>query len=266
MDLIIIVILISFFLAAMDSATGMGFGTGLAPLLFLFGYNSLQIVPSLLISQTITGLITAYFDHEFENINFTFKPFSDATKYAFLFALIGCIAIIISIIIAYFAIKFPELIIEIYVSVLVLIMGGVGIVRLKNGYENRNESESKVKPRLLLLFSAIAGFNKGISGGGYGPIITLGQIFSGVYEKSARAIVAFAEGLVSIMGVFSFFLISWSGVTIDLILLPSIFTGAFFGALISPYLVRVIPNKIWRVIIPLYAITLSIFSLINIIY
>lgn len=264
MELILIVIIISFFLAAMDSATGMGFGTGVAAFLFLLEYSSLQIVPTLLISQTITGLMSAYFDHEFENINFSLKPMSDATKYALLFALIGCISILFSIFIGYYAIKFPELLIEIYVSVLVLIMGGVGIFRLKNSGKEEKELKGKARPKLLLLFSALAGFNKGISGGGYGPIITLGQIFSGIFEKSARAIVAFAEGIISIMGVFTFFLISWSGVSIDLILLPSIFTGAFFGALISPYLVRVVPNRIWRIIIPLYAIVLSIFSLANI--
>jgi hypothetical protein len=264
MKLFLLVILISFFLAAMDSATGMGFGTGVSPLLFLLGYSPLQIVPSLLISQTITGLISAYFDNEMDNVSFSFTPVNDATKYALYFALIGCLSVFFSILLVYFTIKIPELIIEIYVAVLVLFMGCIGVLKLTN--EKDLSSHSRTKPKLLLFFSAIAGFNKGISGGGYGPIITLGQLFSGVYEKSARAIVAFAEGLVSVMGVFSFFLISWSGIEIDLILLPSIFTGGFFGALISPYLVRILPNKIWKVIIPLYAIILSVFSLINILF
>ena len=97
MELIWYVVILAFFLASMDTISGMGFGTGLAPLLFLLDYNHLQIVPALLISQTITGLISAYFDHEFENISFSFKPLNDATRYALLFALIGCIATFFSI-------------------------------------------------------------------------------------------------------------------------------------------------------------------------
>ncbi|TFF99985.1 MAG: sulfite exporter TauE/SafE family protein [Promethearchaeota archaeon] len=265
MELILVVIIISFLLASIDSATGMGFGTGLSPFLFLLGYNSLQVVPALLIAQTISGMMSAYFDHIFENINFSFAPPNDATKYAFLFAIIGCLSITFSIFLAYYAIKFPEVIIKTYIAVLVFIMGIIGILRLKMSkrIKQMKHKQNKVHPRLLLIFSAIAGFNKGITSGGYGPVITLGQIFSGIYEKSARAIVAFSESLVSIVGTISFLLISSVGVKIDLVLLPSIFTGGFFGALIAPYVVRVLPNKVWRIFIPLYALILGILILIN---
>ena len=143
---------------------------------------------------------------------------------------------------------------------LVLIMGFIGLIRLKI----KNIDKKRFRPKLFIAFSAVAGFNKGIGGGGYGPIITMGQIFSGVYEKSATAIVSFAEALVSITGILTFFLISLAGIELDLVLLPSIFTGGFLAALLSPYLVRVLPNVIWRYIIPLYAIGVGIFSLIKI--
>ena len=118
---------------------------------------------------------------------------------------------------------------------------------------------------MLIGFSVLAGFNKGIGGGGYGPVITLGQIFSGIYEKSATAIVSFAESLVSIVGILTFFLISFAGVDVDLVLLPSLFTGGFIAALLAPYLVRVFPNKIWKYVIPIYAIGIGLFSLLKII-
>jgi hypothetical protein len=209
--------------------------------------------------------MSAYFDHIFENINFSFAPPNDATKYAILFALIGCVAIVISIFLAYFAIRLPEFIIKSYIAVLVFSMGIIGILRLKLT-QNINHIElngEKSHPKLLFIFSAIAGFNKGITSGGYGPIITLGQIFSGIYEKSARAIVAFSESLVSILGTFSFLFLAWAGVNIDLTLLPSIFTGGFFGALIAPYIVRVLPNKVWRFFIPFYALFLGTLILVN---
>jgi hypothetical protein len=58
-------------------------------------------------------------------------------------------------------------------------------------------------------------------------------------------------------------LISAYGVTIDYVLLPSVFTGGFIAAILSPYMVRVCPNKIWRIIIPIYAICMGIITLIN---
>lgn len=265
MELILIVIVFSFLLASIDSMSGMGFGTGLAPMLFLLGYNSMQVVPALLIAQTITGLMSAYFDHVFENIDFSFAPPNDATKYAFSFALIGCVSIILSIFLAYYFIQVPEFVIEMYIAALVFSMGIIGILRLKfsDRINKVGDEKNKTHPKLLFVFSAIAGFNKGITSGGYGPIITLGQIFSGVYEKSARAIVAFSESLVSILGTVSFLFIAFAGVEIDLILLPSIFTGGFFGSLIAPYIVRVLPNKVWRIFIPLYALFLAFLILLN---
>ena len=68
MELILLIILLAFLFESMDSMAGMGFGTALSPLLFLLGYNPLQIVPVILISESITGLTDTIFDHEFKNV------------------------------------------------------------------------------------------------------------------------------------------------------------------------------------------------------
>ncbi|MFX0072087.1 MAG: sulfite exporter TauE/SafE family protein, partial [Candidatus Hermodarchaeota archaeon] len=93
-------------------------------------------------------------------------------------------------------------------AILVLLMGFIGLYRLTF----KEDNETVFKLRRLIVFSAIAGFNKGIGGGGYGPVVTMGQIFSGVYEKSATAMVSLAEALVSIIGILTFFLISLIGI------------------------------------------------------
>ena len=259
MELILLIILLAFLFESMDSSSGMGFGTALAPLLFLLGYSPLQVVPTLLISETITGFVDAFFDHEFKNVNFSFRPLSDATKLALYMGFFGCLAISISISLGYFALKFPDYIIKTYVAILVMFMAIVGFLRIKL----KNRDAFNPRPKMLLAFSTLAGFNKGIGGGGYGPVITMGQIFSGVYEKSATAIVSFSEAMVSLMGIFTFFLISYAGVEIDLFLLPSIFTGGFLAALAAPYMVRVLPNKIWKYFIPIYALGIGVFSLLK---
>ena len=259
MELILYIILIAFLFESMDSMAGMGFGTALSPLLFLFNYTPLQVVPAILISEAITGFIDSFFDHEFKNVRYSFHPLNDATKISLMIAFFGCLAIFTSILLGYFAIKFPDLVIKIYVAILVIFMGISGFIRIKLS----KTYQSKKRLKMLIGFSALAGFNKGIGGGGYGPVITMDQLFSGVYEKSATAIVSFAESIVSIVGIITFFLISFAGVEIDLVLLPSLFTGGFFAALIAPYLVRVFPNKIWKYFIPIYAIGIGLFSLIK---
>ena len=255
MELIVIVIILAFLFETMDSCAGMGFGTGLTPLLFLMGYEPLQIVPILLISEAITGLTSAIFHQEFENVNFTIKrPIAKETMIMIMIAVTGCVAIFGSVILTYFAIKLPKDIIKTYVGILVLMMGIIGMLKIRS-------KSSIYKPKLLTGFAALAGFNKGIGAGGYGPVVMLGQVFSGIYEKTATAIVSLAEGFVSIVGVLAFLFISSYGVTIDYVLLPSVFTGGFIAAIISPYMVRVFPNKAWRVIIPIYAICMGIITL-----
>ncbi|MFX0040227.1 MAG: TSUP family transporter [Candidatus Heimdallarchaeota archaeon] len=260
MELFLVIIIFAFVFESMDSMAGMGFGTALSPLLFLLGYTPLQVVPTILISEAITGIIDTFFDHEFKNVQYSFRPLNDATKIGLIIAFFGCLAIFTSILLGYFAISFPDIVIKIYVAVLVIFMGVSGLIRVKL----RKIEFTKTHPGLMIGFSALAGFNKGIGGGGYGPVITMGQIFSGVYEKSATAIVSFSESIVSIVGILTFFLITFAGVNVDLILLPSIFTGGFLAALSAPYLVRIIPNKIWKYFIPLYAFGIGIYLLLQI--
>jgi len=260
LELILIIIILAFIFELMDSAAGMGFGTGLTPLLLIMGYSPLQIVPTLLISESITGFIDAYFGNELKNVKFSFKPMSDATKLALIIAFFGCIAIFFSILLTYVALELPTIFIKQYVAILVLGMGIFAIFRTR--WKQKENVTSNLK--LMVGFSVIAGFNKGIGGGGYGPVITLGQIHSGVYEKSATAIVSFSEAMVSVVGICTFLLITAVGVEVDLALLPSIFTGGFLAALLTPYLVRVLPNKMWRYIIPIYAIGIGIFLLLKI--
>jgi uncharacterized membrane protein YfcA len=57
----------------------------------------------------------------------------------------------------------------------------------------------------ILGISFLAAFNKGMSGGGYGPLLMGGQILSGVCSKSAVGITAFAEAVTCLVG-FIFYL------------------------------------------------------------
>ena len=260
LELIIIIVLIAFLFEIMDSGAGMGFGTGLAPLLLLMGFEPLQIVPTILISESITGFVDSYFDNEFKNVEYKFRPLNDSTRLALIIAFFGCISIIISVFLTYAALNLPKSFIKFYVAILILFMGIFAIFRIRI----TQKKDLIPKPKLMILFAALAGFNKGVGGGGYGPVITLGEVSCGIYEKSATAIVSFSEAIVSVAGIITFLIVSTIGVKVDFILLPWIFTGAFFGALITPYIVRVVPNKFWKIIIPIYAIGIGTYILYTI--
>lgn len=124
------VVALAFVFETMDSAAGMGFGTALAPLLLAMGYDPLMVVPVLLIAESVTGLISAAMHHEFANVRFSLRNGANAaTRLMLLIAVVGMVAVAGSVVLAYLAISLPAVVIKSYVAVLVLLMGGVSIVR-----------------------------------------------------------------------------------------------------------------------------------------
>ena len=69
---IISMIVVAFICEYMDSTLGMGYGTTLTPLLLIMGYEPLQVVPVVLISELFSGLLAGVFHHKEGNVNF--KP------------------------------------------------------------------------------------------------------------------------------------------------------------------------------------------------
>ena len=62
----------------------------------------------------------------------------------------------------------------------------------------------------------------------------------------------------SVAGAVSFFALALTGGAVAFTLLPSIFLGGFLGSLLAPYVVRVVPNRVWRYAIPSYALVIGI--------
>ncbi|WP_436928032.1 sulfite exporter TauE/SafE family protein [Halosimplex amylolyticum] len=252
------VLLAGFVFETLDSASGMGFGTSLTPLLFSFGYAPLEVVPVLFVTETVTGLLAGVLHHEFGNVQFSVTPpLTDATRAVALLAGVGVLGTLVSIGFAYLLVELPARAIEVYVALLVIAMGVIGLLR------QLLPSEVSYRPRRLAGFALLAGVNKGISGGGYGPIATLGQIYAGVYEKTATAITSLAEGIVSLVGAVAYFGLFLGGFPIEYGLFPSLFTGAFFAAIVAPYLVRVLPGRVLEYLIPLYAFAIGAFALVQ---
>lgn len=248
-----VVVLSAFLFETLDSAAGMGLGASLGSLLFVLGYDPLAVTPVLLLSEAATGVVSGVFHTEFKNVTFGFGDESsrEATKALGIIVVTGVAAVVVSVVMTYLAIAIPSAFIKAYVGVVILL---IALTTLVQEYV---QPSFTYRPRRLVAFAALAGLNKGIAGSGYGPVITLGEILSGVYEKSATAITSMAEGIVSIAGIVTFFGLSAAGVQVNLILLPSVFAGGFLAAILAPYTVRVLPNRILRFFVPGYALVLA---------
>lgn len=252
-SLLPVVVLTAFVFETLDSAAGMGFGATIGTLLFLLGYTPDAVVPALLLSEAATGLVGGAFHNEFRNVDFGFGEDgpTEATKVLGLIVGTGVVAVAISVVMTYLAFEIPDVFVEVYVGAVIVVIALTTLIK------KFVDPATVILRRRLIGFAALSGLNKGIAGSGYGPVITIGEILSGVYEKSATAITTMAEGVVSLAGILTFFTISITAYDLNLILLPSVFAGGFLAAILAPYTVRVLPNRILGYLVPSYTLVLA---------
>ena len=204
-----------------DSGLGMGYGTILTPTLLLIGYDAHDIVPTVLLSELLSGFTASFFHNEIGNValGFRSKDFKPA-----IILVSGSIAGVTAGV--FLALSLPKNILNM----------GVGCIIFLSGFFVLLLSRRIIKYRSwkMVILSSVASFNKAVSGGGYGPLVTSGQILSGVQSKSSVGITSFAEAFTCLLAV-SLFLIR--GGWINLV----VFIPMSAGALISvPFSVFVI--------------------------
>jgi len=196
----------------LDATLGMGYGVTLTPLLLLLGFEPLQIVPAALVSQFAAGMLGGLCHHCYGNADLLPKAAPPGIvaekirqlgyletfrrglprhlKVALLLGVCGIPGAVMAVLVA---VNIPSLWLEIYVGVLVV---AVGIVLLT--FRDRVLEFSWVK---LGVLGGLASFNKGLTGGGYGPLVTGGQLLSGVEGKGAVGVTTLAQGLACFAGI-----------------------------------------------------------------
>lgn len=268
----VFIVVFAFFCEYIDSTLGMGYGTILTPVLLLFGFKPMQIVPAILLSELITGFLAGFFHHQLGNVNFKprslnfstviekikslgfVRSFSVGIPLDLKVALLLAVCSIAGTIAAVFAaVNISKFWLTLYIGCLVLSMGILIIIFLNK--------ELKFSWRKITVLGLIASFNKGMSGGGYGPLITGGQILSGVDGKSAVGITSLAEGLTCFVGVTAYMFVSKK--TIDWILAPVIILGAVLSLPFSVVSVKKMSAKKMKLAIAFLTITLGIFTIIK---
>lgn len=242
----------------LDASAGMGFGTALSPLLMLMGFHPVQVVPAIMIEQTTCGLVGTFLHKEFKNVEWHLRPMSETIKLWLLISGLGCLAVCFSITTVYALFKMHKVWIKLYVLLLLLMMGVIAVIQA------RAKRSRTYRPKLMTLFGFLAGFNKGIGGGGYGPVVTIGGLLSGVPVKSQLAVTAISEGTVSAFAVIVWFATMSSGLQLDFLLVPSMMIAAIGAGIIAPFAVRVFPEKFWKWLVPTYCLALTAFGLYKI--
>jgi len=169
-----------------DAALGQGYGTLGSPTFILLGFDSKIVVPTILISQAIGGLIGAYFHNKFRNVDFSNHNTADMKK-VYVIVASGIIGVIIA---SFVGFKVSKEIITTYIGLVVL---AIGILILSG-------ITLKFSWRKFVAIGAISAFNKGLSGGGYGPVVAGGQTLIGMGAKNSIGITDLAEAPICISG------------------------------------------------------------------
>ena len=267
----IVLIIMAFLAEYVDSTLGMGYGTALTPLLLILGFEPLQVIPAVLLSQLIAGILAGIFHHFAGNVNFKPKTMDMKIimrkvkeigivesfrrgvpmhlKVAVILALCGMIGSIVAV---FVAISLPKLYLRIYIGILVLITGIIILATRNKQY--------RFSWKKLTLLGMVASFNKSMSGGGYGPIVTCGQILSGLNEKNAIAITSLAEGLICFVGVAAYVLI---GNIVDWTLALYLIVGVVPSVPLSAYTVKKTKTGKLRVAVGIFTILLGSITIIK---
>jgi uncharacterized protein len=246
-----------------DSGIGMGYGTVLTPLLMAFGYNPLEVVPAILLSQAVGGLTATVFHHKHENVDVmprTMNPgtilgalktygivesfrrgFTDDMKKVLAIIVLGVVAAAVGSVLA---VHVAPWVLNAYIGAMVT---GIGILLLWG----RTFQFSWKK---LIAVGFFASFNKGFSGGGFGPIATGGQVVITDEHRSSIGRTTLAEAPICIIAFVTYVL--QKGFT-AYSLLAALCVGAAVGAVWGPMFTKRLSPKWVKLVLGLLLLVLG---------
>jgi uncharacterized membrane protein YfcA len=225
-----------------DSTLGMGYGTTLTPILLLMGYDPLKVVPALLVCQWLAG-IAAGISHQSAG-NIDLRGESLHFRVALVLAACGIVGALIAVRVF---VSIDKSLLTTIIGTLVLIVGLIIFITRGRRY--------RFSWRKIIALGLIASFCKGLSAGGYGPIVTGGQILSGVGGKQAIGITALSEGLTCLVAVMAFLA---TGEVHDLQVAYPLVIGALCSVPLSAYTVRQLTMKRLTTLIATITIVLGL--------
>lgn len=228
-----------------DSSLGMMYGTLLTPILISSGYAPAAAVPAILISQAVGGTSGTLMHHRFGNGDF--KGLTKDMKIVLAIVIPGLLVTILGV---FLAVKLPSFWVKVYIGTLVTIMGLLCLFPFRFNFAWWKQ----------YIIGIIAAFNKAISGGGFGPLVSTGGILGGLRARTSVATTTFSEVIVCV-GAFIVYLL-FKG-KMDMMLTYSLCIGAFVGGAIGPYICSKGSQKFLRIAVGGLAVISGIWVLVE---
>lgn len=246
-------------------STGMGYGTALTPLLLIIGFSPLQVVPAVLLSQLVGATAGGFAHHRAGNISLDFRrdekairkrlrglgylPRSADSKIVFILAAWGVVGIVVGVLTA---VNIPQIVLESYIGAVVL---GIGVAIMW-----RRNHNGRFSWKALTALGIVGAFNKGISGGGYVPLVTGGQIVSG---REARSSVGNTTVAVAVVCAVGFVLYLAIGNSVDWVMAGAASAGSLIAAPLAALTVKRANTEKLRLAIGLVIATLGALTLLR---
>jgi len=247
LSMFFIVVFLSLVAEIIDSSLGMGYGTLLSPILIAMGFPPILVVSSILLSQAGGGVIASIFHHKLKNSNFSLK--SNDLKFVFMISIMGIFAVVFAMLVS---ISIPVLYVKLYISVLVIVMGVIILLKF----------HFKFSFKKIFFISIISAFNKGLSGGGFGPVVTGGQIITGKEVKSAIGVTTFSEVPICLAAFITYLI---AGGVIGWYLIIPLLVGVIIASTIGPYITKKMDVKKTKIVLGILLILLGTWSIIKLV-
>jgi hypothetical protein len=245
-----LIVLLSILMEAIDSSIGMMYGTVLSPLLIGLDFAPVDVVPALVLSQALGGVVASLRHHQFKNASFTWQ--SKDMKVAGMIFSLGIVAVIVG---ACVGVNVNKHILSMYIAILMTVMGVIVFAGFRLQFRWRN----------ILFIGLISSFNKALSGGGFGPIVTSGQLISGRNGRRSVGATTMSEVEICLASYVVWILVS--NRVPSLLLTLALCMGAVVGGFIGPAVLKKIGNNnvLLTKIVGAMAIASGVFAIIKLI-
>jgi len=207
----VVIVFIALMCQFLSISLGVGYGTPLTPILLILGFAPLHAVPAVLLSQLAGGIVGGLAHHRLGNISLDFRrdekvkkrlrglgylPRSTDAKVVLILVTVGVIGVLVGV---FTAVSIPETVLATYIGAIILAIGLVILLR--------RSRKSTFSWRSIAALGVLGAFNKGMSGAGYVPLVTGGQIISGREARSAVGSTTVAIAVLCAVGFLTYLLV-----------------------------------------------------------
>ena len=243
----LVVAFLCFACELIDSGLGMGYGTILTPTLLWIGYSPAEIVPTILLSELLSGFSAAFFHHHIDNVDLA--PGGRDVGPASILASASVLGVTGGV---FVAMRLPGEVLAVGIGCVILLSGLFVVLSTGRAIVYR-------RWRMMLL-AVVASFNKAVSGGGYGPLVTSGQILSGVRGRASVGITSFAEAFTCLFAV-ALFLGQGGAIHFDLFLPMAL--GALLSVPFAVFAVRQANEDHLKIVIGVLTLCMGVVTIVK---